>query len=63
MQEKKLSANLQLPVQTSNANLNSNISKCTTKVKARLAKWRSYNLSINGRITIAKTILLPNILM
>ena len=39
--------------------LNSNISKCTTKVKALIAKWRSYNLSINGRITIAKTILLP----
>ena len=41
------------------AKLNSNISKCTTKVKALIAKWRSYNLSINGRITIAKTILLP----
>ena len=41
------------------AKLNSNIKKCTEKVKSLIAKWRSYNLSINGRITIAKTILLP----
>ena len=41
------------------ANLNSDIKKYTTKVRALIAKWRSYNLSINGRITIAKTILLP----
>ena len=29
------------------------------KVKALIAKWRLYNPSINGRIAIAKTILLP----
>ena len=41
------------------AKLNQNFSKCNDKVKALISKWRSYNLSINGRITIAKTILLP----
>jgi hypothetical protein len=41
------------------AKLNQNFSKCNDKVKALISKWRSYNLLINGWVTIAKSILLP----
>ena len=39
--------------------LDKNFDKCDEKVKTLIIKWRAYNLSINGRITIAKSILLP----
>ena len=39
--------------------LDKNFDKCDEKVKTLIIKWRAYNLSINGRITIAKAILLP----
>merc|ERR1711940_34436 len=39
--------------------LDSNFNKCDDKVKSLITKWRSYNLSVNGRVTIAKAILLP----
>jgi hypothetical protein len=41
------------------AKLDTNFTTCNEKVKTLITKWRSYNLSINGRITIAKSILLP----
>ena len=41
------------------AKLNNNFAKCNEKVKALITKWRSYNLSVNGRVTISKSILLP----
>ena len=41
------------------AKLNSNYEKCNEKVKSLIIKWRAYNLSINGRVTIAKAMLLP----
>ena len=40
--------------------LDQNFQKWNDKVKAIIFKWRAYNLSINGRVTIAKTLLLPH---
>ena len=39
--------------------LHANFEKCNEKVKSLIIKWRAYGLSINGRITISKTLLLP----
>ena len=41
------------------AKLCSNFDKCNENVKSLIIKWRAYNLSVNGRVTIAKTMLLP----
>ena len=39
--------------------LSVNFKKCNDKVKALIVKWGAYNLSINGRVTIVKSVLLP----
>ena len=39
--------------------INTNFDKCNDKVKSLIVKWRAYGLSVNGRVTIAKSLLLP----
>ena len=41
------------------AKLSANFDKCNEKIIYLIIKWRAYNLSINGRVTIAKSMLLP----
>ena len=38
--------------------LHSNIDSCTRKVRAIINKWRKYNLTLMGRMTVAKALLL-----
>merc|ERR1711942_640425 len=38
--------------------LHTNIEICTRKVRAIINIWRKYNLTINGRMTVAKALLL-----
>ena len=38
--------------------LDDNFNKCMTRAKKLIVKWRKYNLSIMGRITVAKSMLL-----
>ena len=38
--------------------LHSNIESCTRKVRAIINKWRKYNLTLMGRMTVAKALLL-----
>merc|ERR1711867_112737 len=38
--------------------LHSNVENCTRKVRAIINIWRKYNLTINGRMTVAKALLL-----
>ena len=33
--------------------LHSNIESCTRKVRAKINKWRKYNLTLMGRMTVA----------
>jgi hypothetical protein len=50
---------LGLTIDNKLAKLYRSFAKCNDKVKALITKWRLYNLSVNGLITIAKSILLP----
>ena len=38
--------------------LHSNVESCTRKVRAIINKWRKYNLTIMGRMTVTKALLL-----
>ena len=38
--------------------LHTNVESCTHKVRAIINIWRKYNLTINGRMTVAKALLL-----
>ena len=40
------------------SSLDDNFNKCMTRAKKLIVKWRKYNLSVMGRITVAKSIIL-----